>query len=144
LSKHVAKNKKCTDKIERTTAAIAAEIGRYMRIYWHVSCIIYTVCLEGTRKRKQVEIEKEDLADYCCSTCDESFAANVALINKGSTDVGCIDCSSVLRPIEEEYLAKIARAKKKAPTTPKKEGLRSKELVPEGVYVCPTNRYLAG
>lgn len=98
--------------------------------------------IEGSKKRKSFDVEKEETADYRCAGCAESFAAMVALVGKGTTEVGCEDCAELLRPFEEEFAMKMQRAKQlKKASSKKKEGLRSKELVPEGAVAHCTHVY---
>lgn len=87
-------------------------------------------CQSKKRKREEGSIE-----DYNCPVCGLSFVSTMELMNNGSTGLGCTECSPVFTTITEAMQLQKQRQEKRKKSTPtppaKKEGLRSKELVPE-------------
>ena len=110
---------------------------------------------EAPRKRRrpgsapaEVEPAEEDHHDYKCGklcpealtpvpmigegVCGLSYQETVARLKEGRVEVECEECAPTFAAIEREYASELRKLRKKRLIPTKKEGLRSKELVPEG------------
>ena len=64
--------------------------------------------------------------------CGLSYQETVARLKEGRVEVECEECAPTFAAIEREYASELRKLRKKRLIPTKKEGLRSKELVPEG------------
>lgn len=51
-------------------------------------------------------------------------------------ELECAECQPIFEAIEREHAAELRKLRKKRLAPVKKEGLRSRELVPEGNHQC--------
>ena len=100
---------------------------------------------EINRKRKRLS----DDSDYVCNVCSIPFHSTLQTLRDGQLSssptkaVGCVDCSPLFAAallVKEDKHETVKGEEKAKKLSLKKEGLRSRELCPEGAFVLFLDR----